>query len=320
MQPPVDTDDLLKPVTYEAQKGLVYADLPGNAGTLDLYLPKESQAPAPVVVWSAGSGWSLDNGNSLGDQIAQALCEHGFAVAAIAIRSSLQAQFPAQLHDAKAAVRWLRINADAYNLDTGRIAAMGNSSGGWTAAMLGVTSNLPWAEGNVGTLGSSSAVQAVIDLYGPTDFSQMDDNMPPGATASFNERFNLEDGHSDPLSPESRLIGAPVGQDQNLVAAVNPITYVGATTPPFLIAHGDMDTLVPHHQSELLFEALSLGGTPATFHSVHGYDHNHDFLNDDAAVSTVRHGGGRSAEMGGALAPITWQTILRFLNENLKTK
>ena len=321
MQAPLGTDEPLETATYEAQKGLLYAELPGNAGTVDLYLPKKSGIPAPVIVWLAGSGWMLDNGNDLGEEAAQALCAHGYAVAAVAIRSSFQAQFPAQLHDAKAAVRWLRANAETYNLDAGRIAAMGNSSGGWTATMLGVTSDVPSTEGSVGTLGPSSAVQAVIDLYGPTDFLQMDEHMPAGAGASFNERFNLLDGHNDPLSPQSRLIGAPITQHPHLVAAANPINYVGANTPPFLIAHGAEDSVVPHHQSVLLFEALSQAGASATLHSVHGYDHDHGFLSesDNAAVSTVRHSGG-PATTGTAnpTAPITWQTLLQFLNENLK--
>lgn len=90
---------------YTAVTGLSYADLPGIAGTVDLYLPENAEGPTPVVLWTAGSAWLADSGNREREHVAQQLTEHGYAVAAVAIRSSSQAQFPAQVHEAKAAVR-----------------------------------------------------------------------------------------------------------------------------------------------------------------------------------------------------------------------
>lgn len=153
--------------------------------------------------------------------------------------------------------------------------------------MLGVTSNDPDLEGEVGITGPSSGVQAVLDLYGPTDFLQMDEHMLPAACESFNTMMSISDCHNDPLSPESRLIGAPIQENPGLVAEVKPITYVDAQTPPFLIAHGTEDQLVPHHQSNLLFEAMAEARVPATFYSVAGYGHEHGFLDETSDFATA---------------------------------
>lgn len=304
---------------YTALLGLSYAELPGNAGTVDLYLPQHAKGPVPVVLWTHGSAWLGDNGNEFGDAVAKELTQHGFAVAAVAIRSSSQAQFPAQIHDAKAAVRWLRANSEKYHLDKGRIAAMGDSSGGWTASMLGATSNDPELEGQVGTKTESSSVQAVVDLYGPTDFLQMDHNMIPGACDAFNAMLGISKCHNDALSPESRLIGGAIQDNPARAMAANPIRYVDSDTPPFLIAHGVEDKLVPHDQSSLLFDALADANVRATFYSVAGYGHDYSFLNE-----TANHAGrivkrtkpnGEVATSNGA--PITWDTVARFLKKEL---
>lgn len=304
---------------YSAVTGLSYADLPGNAGTIDLYLPEDADGPTPIVVWSAGSGWMGDNGNAGGERVAKELTQHGYAVAAVAIRSSSQAQFPAQLHDAKAAVRWLRAHAQQYRLDGDRIAAMGDSSGGWASTMLGVTSNDPAFEGSVGTTGPSSAVQAVVDLFGPTDFVQMNEHMLPGACDSFNARFRLTNCHDDRRSPESLLIGAPIQERRDLVTAANPLTYVDADTPPFLIAHGTADALVPQHQSALLFKALAEAKTDATYYSIHGYGHNTGFL--DETKNHSKREVWRTKSDGTVITssgpPMTWDAVARFLDREL---
>ena len=113
-----------------------------------------------------------------------------------------------------------------------------------------------------GNLEQSSAVQAVVDFFGPTDFLQMDAHRPPGGLV-----------HDDPDSPESRLIGGPIQEMQEQVASANPVAYLHPAAPPFLIVHGDGDQLVPHHQSELLNAALRRIGVPVTFYTVAGGGH-----------------------------------------------
>jgi acetyl esterase/lipase len=140
---------------------------------LDLYLP-EGEGPFPLVLWSGGSAWMAENGRRSAGWVAEQLNPAGYAVAGVSIRSSGNAPFPAQLHDIKAAIRWLRASAAEHRLDPGRVAVMGDSSGGWTAAMAALTGDVPELEGEVGAREGSSAVRAAVAFYPPTDFLQMD--------------------------------------------------------------------------------------------------------------------------------------------------
>ncbi|MEV6227804.1 alpha/beta hydrolase [Saccharopolyspora shandongensis] len=261
------------------------ANPPDSKGhLLDLHLPRGQRAiPRPTLIVTGGSAWMREDGKDYAADLAPFFTDAGYVVAGVSIRSSGVAQFPAQVHDIKAAVRWLRAHAREYGIDPDRIAVMGTSSGGWTAAMAGVTSNVPELEGNIGVTGVSSAVQAVVDLYGPTDFLQMDEHMID--CTAFNERMGLRDCHNDPTSPESRLVGCSIQQCPDAVRAANPITYVDDETPPMLIAHGQNDLLVPHHQSELLFDALRSACRDAVFYSVPGIGHDRGIVAPDTPVA-----------------------------------
>src|SRR5204863_3150606 len=140
----------------------------------DLYVPAGATHPLPVVIWTGGSAWMADTGKRTAPGLAIQLNPAGYAVAGVSIRSSSQVTFPGQLHDIKAAIRWLRANAAKYNLDPNHVGIAGESSGGWLASMAAVTGDVPELEGNLGTTGVSSAVQAAIAYYPPTDFQQMD--------------------------------------------------------------------------------------------------------------------------------------------------
>jgi acetyl esterase/lipase len=154
----------------------------------------------------------------------------------------------------KAAVRWLRANAETYRLDPNRFAAWGLSAGGHLVAMLGTAGDV--AEFEVGeNLEVSSRVQAVVDYFGPTDFLQMDVHRLPDGLV-----------HDAPDSPESKLVGGPIQEHKSRVARANPITYVSKDDSPFLIIHGDKDSLVPYHQSVLLNDALEEADVPVTFY------------------------------------------------------
>jgi acetyl esterase/lipase len=180
----------------------------------------------------------------------------GYAVASINYRLSQDAVFPAQIQDCKSAVRYLRANAQKYNLDPNRFAVWGSSAGGHLVAMLGTTGDMN--EFDVGeNLSVSSRVQAVVDYFGPTDFLQMEEHRLPNGMV-----------HNSPDSPESKLIGGNIQDNPEKAAKANPITYITKDDPPFLIIHGDMDPLVPHHQSELLEAALKKAGVPVLFYTV----------------------------------------------------
>jgi acetyl esterase/lipase len=213
-----------------------------------------------------------------------------------------QAVFPAQIEDCRAAVRWLRAHASQHGIDAGRIAAWGESAGGHLAAMVGTMGDygidpsriVAWGESAGGHLAAmvgtaagakaldvgdfldvSSRVQAVIDFFGPTDFLQMDEHRLPTGQV-----------HDSPDSPESLVIGGPIQDNKDRVALANPITYVSKDAPPFLIVHGDSDPLVPHHQSELLTDALKKAGVPVTFYTVKGGGHGR--FTDPAVPQLVR--------------------------------
>ncbi len=288
---------------------------------LDLYLPELPVAErVPLVIWSSGSAFYSDDGKAGAVDAAAYFNPIGWAVAGVSVRSSSQVRFPGQVHDIKAAVRWLRAHADEYGLDAGRFATMGDSSGGWMAMMAGLTAANAELEGDLGVTGVSCAVQAVIDLYGPTDFLQMDAHMVPGALDEFNAMVNTTDGHADARSPESCLLGAPIHTVPELAAAANPVAYVSAAAPPTLIVHGGADQLVPHHQSELLYGALAAAGTDATFVSIPGNRHEKPYLADSRAsvgrVVTSTRAAGADLSLLHDEGP-TWAAVAAFLRHAL---
>jgi acetyl esterase/lipase len=294
------------------------ADPPGTNGhRLDLYLPAGAAGPLPVVIWTAGSAWMADNGKRGGGAVAARLNPAGYAVAGVSIRSSAQVTFPGQVHDIKAAIRWLRANAKAYGLDGERIAIMGDSSGGWTSAMAAVTGDAPELEGSVGVTGVRSDVRAAVAFYPPTDFLAMDAwaLLPCGQPKAF--------CHDPATSPESRLIGCAIQTCADKVQAANPARYVTAADPPMLILHGGADPLVPHNQGERLYMALNKACREAAFISLPTAGHGpwNAFLTDDAVreAATIRT---TSAAGCAVTAPApytpTWQTVIAFLDRHVK--
>lgn len=238
-------------------RDIVYARVGDRELLLDLYLPETSPGPLPVISWIHGGAFRV---GSKDNPPAARMADRGYAVASIGYRLSQEAIFPAQIHDCKAAVRWLRANADQYNLDPNRVGAWGSSAGGYLVALLGTTGNVDSLEGQEGNQEYSSQVQAVCNFFGPSDFLRMDDF--PGTMC-----------HNASDSPESQLIGGPIQENQEKVAKGNPITYVSQDAPPFLIVHGEQDMLVPYNQSESLYRALREAGVDVTLHPVEGAGH-----------------------------------------------
>lgn len=214
---------------------------------LDLYLPEQAARPLPVIVWVHGGGWQRgDKSNCPVIWFAT----NGYAVAAINYRFSSHAIFPAQIHDCKAAVRWLRANAGKYRLDPEHIGAGGGSAGGHLVALLGTTPDVKEFEGPGGHAGQSSRVQAVLDWFGPTDFLTV-----------------------GPKETRTRLLGGDAQQNQEKAIKASPMTYVSKNVAPFLIMHGDGDKTVPLAQSEVFAEALQKAGAEATLLVVKGAGH-----------------------------------------------
>jgi len=239
-----------------ALRNLEYARPASGPLLLDLYLP-ETGGPFPPIVWIHGGAFRAGNKGGIWYKPILNQTQRGYAVASIDYRLSGTAIFPALVEDAKAAVRWLRANAARYNLKTDRIVAAGESAGGYQAVMLGTSGGVAELEGAPGNAGESSRVQGVIDFFGPTDFLAMDDGASTCKTPQV---------HRTPKSPESLLLGCNLDECPAQVKAANPITYVSRDDPPFLILHGTADCLVPHSQSQRLYDALRAAGVKADLH------------------------------------------------------
>ena len=244
-------------------KNLAYVKQGHERHRLDLYLPqvRPSAAELPLIIWVHGGGWK--NGSK--DRFAHLnpLLQRGFAVASINYRLSQHATFPAQIHDCKAAIRYLRKNAQRFGLDPKKFGVWGSSAGGHLVALLGTSGEVSELEGNLGTVDVSSRVQAVCDWFGPTDLLKM--NQQAGATGKID--------HDAPGSPESLLVGAPIQEVPEKTNKINPIAYVTGDDPPFLIMHGDQDRLVPFQQSQMLDDALKAAGVSTTLILVPGAGH-----------------------------------------------
>lgn len=242
------------------------ADSPNQL--VDLYRP-DGDGPWPLVV--SIHGGAFKTGDRTKDLRAlPALLDRGYAVASVGYRLSGEALFPAGVRDVKRATAHLRARAAELNLDPSFFAAWGRSAGGHLSAMLGATS------GQVTEFdrpGDDSSVQAVVDWYGPSDFLQMDAQIaakpPAGDTPP---PLN----HDEPGSPESRWLGGPIQDRPADAARANPITYLrngSALIPPFFLAAGTSDHLVPHQQTLILADALRDRGTPVVLHILEGAPH-----------------------------------------------
>ena len=222
---------------------------------------KGKTAKLPCIVYVQGSGWARQNvyGNLL--QIAD-FARRGYTIAIVEYRPSDLAKFPAQLQDAKTAIRFMRKNASVYNVDTDNIFIWGDSSGGHTALMVGLTQNVPALD--TGDMDEYPIeVNAVIDFYGPTDITQM--NLEPSTL-----------DHTSSKSFEGRLLGGVNVLDNKEAAAItNPIGYITSNTrsAPILIMHGSKDRIVPFKQSVLIADQLARESFDFQFYRIKGADH-----------------------------------------------
>lgn len=247
------------PEGTQVLRNVAYATNGHERQKLDLFVPAGATNSLPVVIWVHGGAW---RGGSKENCPALRYLGRGYAVASINYRLSQHGVFPAQIEDCKAAIRWLRAHAEEHRLDPDRFAAWGASAGGHLVALLGTSGGVK--EFDVGeNLAFSSRVQAVVDFFGPTDFTQM-------------SKYAPRDGpfdHDAADSPESLLIGGAVQEHKDRCARANPITYVSKNDAPFLIMHGDKDNIVPYQQSELLRDALQEAGVPVTLKIIKGAGH-----------------------------------------------
>jgi acetyl esterase/lipase len=272
----------------------VYSRAGGQDRLADVYIPETQVTPA-VVLWLHGGGWRFGDRHLCPD-LADFAARSGLAVLSIDYRLSDEAKFPAPVEDVKTAVRWARQIGGEFGLNAQRIGLWGSSAGGHLAACAALSSVDEFLTAE--HAGYSSSVQAVVDGYGPTNFARIDCDRAAAAPVG-DDAESLEIGRvlpaCHPDSFESRLLGIAVNTAQTEVQLADPVHYVGQGSPPFLILHGQADTLIPCSQSQYLFDALAAAGNDVTlglFEKLkHGFFNNPHLAGEDYGARVVKHSG-----------------------------
>ncbi len=226
---------------------------------MDIYIPPGLNAPAPVIMFIHGGGWAGGGKGAPNVPYFEPSYNAGFICVDINYRLSSINIWPAQIEDCKAAVRFLRANAVTYGIDKCRFGVMGSSAGGHLSAMMGTSANVAALEGAyLGNATESSEIQAVVDLFGPTNFALMDGNY----SASCGSTGMVHDSNSF----ETNLLGiTSLSGNSAIVQTANPITYITANDAKFWIMHGSNDCSVPTNQSVILKDALTTAGVTNTY-------------------------------------------------------
>lgn len=252
------------PSGFTAEYDVKYVPDGDDAQALDIYYPETpAEKPLPLLIWIHGGGWS--GGSKAAPPYLNQL-SRGYVVASLEYRFSQKALFPAQIQDCQAAIRFLRAKAKKYSLDPQRVGVGGGSAGGHLAALVGVSGGKQTFPAIGGNEDQSDRVQAVCDIFGPTNFW----TVIAQAEADPNVKNIFKWNNGDPYS---KLIGAKLGEDKEKCLAVSPVHYVAKDSPPFLILHGDHDALVPYAQSVELKEALTKAGVEVTLQKLPGAGH-----------------------------------------------
>lgn len=245
------------------KRDLAYAGTDNPRQKLDLLLPNKraSEKPLPVIAFIHGGAWRAgDKWSGIGRLTP--LVESGeYAGVSIGYRLSAEAKWPAQIHDCKAAIRWIRAHAKQHNLDPEKIAVWGTSAGGHLVSMLGVSGGIEALEGKLGEhLDQDSRVSCVVNFFGPSDLLTMNDH---GSSMD----------HDAPDSPESQLIDGPIQEIQEKARAASPITYTTKDDAPILHVHGTVDKLVSFPQSVDFNQKLVAAGVKSNLITVEGGGH-----------------------------------------------
>lgn len=247
-----------------------YAKVGDRSLQLDIYLPHNLDKPAPLVIWIHGGGWV---GGSRKRCPMKWLTTQGYVVASISYRFSQEAKYPAQIHDCKAALRWLKANANKYNINPNKIAVSGGSAGGHLALLLGTTANHPKLDGKVGThLKQNTTVHAVVDLFGPTDFLAYEKSKH-AAQGSF---------------LLTSLLGGPVSEKKELAKLASPRHHVTKDDPPVLMLHGDKDTLVPISQSLQIQKVYQTLKIPAKLITLKNTGHGGRAFGSPSSIAAIK--------------------------------
>lgn len=249
------------PEDMAVARDILFAETENGPLHLDLYTPKvRPGADLPLVVWVYGGGWFVGNRNQIQLSRAYNLTRRGYAVASISYRLSPVTPFPAQIHDVKASVRYLRAHAQELGLDTERIGIWGASAGSHLVALMGTTNGNSEMEGDVGGAAlhsHSSDVAAVVNYFGPTDLPNM----------------HVDSGRDEAGFMVEQFVGGTLEEKGDVANSASPVAWASASSAPMLHVHGTVDDIVPFHQSERLHQALLAAGADSTLRPVPGGGH-----------------------------------------------
>lgn len=250
----------ISPADAAVTADVPYATVDGEPLRLDLYQP-DTGAKGPLLVFVHGGAWEA--GSKAGMPLT-ALVERGYSIASIDFRPASKAPFPGQVHDIKAAIRFLRAQAPRFGYDASRIGILGVSSGGHLAAAVGTSNGEPELEGALGEHRTeSSDVQAIVSYFGASNLTTILAQSTP---------FGV--GIREPAL--KRLLGALPKDAEAVARAASPVFHVDARDPPLLLLHGDQDPQMPINQSHELEGAYERHGHSVDFIVVHGAAHGGD--------------------------------------------
>jgi acetyl esterase/lipase len=249
------------------KRGIEYGVANGTSLQLNLARPKNGEGPFPAVVCIHGGGFRAGSREGY-DSLCVALAQHGYVAITVSYRLAPAFQFPAAVHDCKAAVRWLRANATRYHIDPTRIGAMGGSAGGHLAQFLGVTAGTQEFEGSGGNERQSSSVACVVNFYGPSDF-----------TKSYGK--SVDAAEVLPL-----FLGGDLEHERGRHIRASPLNWVTPNAAPTLCIHGTEDNYVAHEQAVWLIDRLKKCGVDAELFTLEGAGHG--FKGADAGKADER--------------------------------
>lgn len=275
-----------EPVVFELD--IPYADTGNRRHRLDIYLPKNRKSDKlPVIVFFHGGGWFEGDKSEGVGRLMPFLCTGQYAGVSVAYRLSGEVQWPEQIYDCKAAIRWVRANAAKYGLDADRIGVWGMSAGGHLALMLGVSGDVPELEGDLGPHeNENSKVAAVVNFFGVSEL-----------LAIIGQPSEIDRARLD--APEAMLIGGLLEESPEKAKAASPITYVTSNDPPVLTVHGTQDPIVPYDQAVRFDAALRKAGVPSYFVTIRGGGHG-DFgtvADDRVKAFFDKYLGGKDVEI-----------------------
>jgi acetyl esterase/lipase len=261
-----------KTYQWEIQRDIEFARVGEVPLALDLYLPR-GKAREPLIVWVHGGAWRSGSKKSMP---LSKLVEEGYPVASVDYRLSTQAKFPAQVHDIKAAIRFLRGHGERWHLPKKKIVVAGDSAGGHLAALVGVSNGNAELEGEVGSdRGQSSDVQGILSFYGAANLTTiLKQSTPHGLEVRVPALDLLLGGQPDAVPELARL--------------ASPVFHVDHDDPPLLLLHGDQDPQMPINQSLELWGAYKRVKAPVQLEVVHGAGHGGAMFYDEERMAVVR--------------------------------